>query len=504
MLRKNIFANVVGRAWGVISVYLFIPVYLKILGGEAYGLVGFYSTLVGVLTFADMGLTATLNRELARLSIRKDSAREQVDLVRTYEIAYIWISLGISVIVWLVAPAIARFWLKSHSISPQQITLLVRMMGITIALQLPSSLYIGGLMGLQRQVHSNCLQIGWGLLRGGGAVIVLWWFSPTVLAFFSWQLVSNVAYFLATRTTLWRVIALKNITPHFRRRIFETTWRYAMGMAGMSLLATILMETDKVAVSKLLTLETFGFYTLATALAGVPRTLASPIGSALFPKLTGLVEIGNQENLKSFYTKMTSLLGIVIIPGALCLALLSKDFIYAWTGNFAAAQQVGLAASGLILGEMMQALTILPYYLALAKGDVRLNLRISSAAVVVVTPLLIFLISKFGVTGAGASWVIMNLITLPPYMYYIHKLFMPGELFHWFRNGVLTPLLVALPCTLLGQLLLPHPDARILILARIGLIWTITMFVVSFANFESRQEILLQVRKFWRSGDGTI
>jgi O-antigen/teichoic acid export membrane protein len=49
MIRRNIVANMIGRAWGVLSVYLFIPLYLKFLGIEAFGLVGFYSTLLGVL-----------------------------------------------------------------------------------------------------------------------------------------------------------------------------------------------------------------------------------------------------------------------------------------------------------------------------------------------------------------------------------------------------------------------------------------------------------------------
>ena len=73
-MKKNIAANYVGRAWGFISVYLFVPLYLKFLGIEAYGLVGFYSTLLGVLAFADIGSTATFKREIARLSARKDAA----------------------------------------------------------------------------------------------------------------------------------------------------------------------------------------------------------------------------------------------------------------------------------------------------------------------------------------------------------------------------------------------------------------------------------------------
>ena len=96
MIRKNIIANIIARAWGFISVYLFVQLYLKFLGIEAYGLVGFYSTLLGVLAFADMGFTATLNREMARLSVRKDATAEMKDVLRTYELTYLCISAALA------------------------------------------------------------------------------------------------------------------------------------------------------------------------------------------------------------------------------------------------------------------------------------------------------------------------------------------------------------------------------------------------------------------------
>ena len=49
-------------------------------------------------------------------------------------------------------------------------TTAIRVMGVSIALQLPSQLYIGGLMGLQRQVRANSIQIGWGVVGSAMAV----------------------------------------------------------------------------------------------------------------------------------------------------------------------------------------------------------------------------------------------------------------------------------------------------------------------------------------------
>lgn len=494
-VRKNIAANLVGRAWGVISVYIFIPLYLKFLGAEAYGLVGFYATLMGVLAFADLGLTATLNREMARLAVGKESTGYRADLLRTYESAYAWISLLLALLIWLLAPLIANHWLRSSALEPREVSSAIRLMGVAIALKLPSNLYIGGLMGLQKQVLSNSLQIGWGISRGAGAVLVLWLFSPTAFAFFCWQLVTNFVYCFAARTTLWRAVSQGVVRPRFKWLVFQNTWRYALGMAGMAFLATILMQTDKLAVSKMLPLETFGYYMLAAALASVPRMLSNPIGTAVFPRFTALVAAGDRRGLISLNHRTSALLAVAVVPGGLTLAIFSGEFLRAWTGNAFAAQQVAQVAALLMIGEVMQAITMPAYYITLAHGNVRLLLNLQGASVIFITPLLIFLLRKYGVVGAGISWVIMNICTLPPYMYIVYRRFLPGELRRWCFLSVGRPLLVALPCILLGRWLAPATDSRVVTFGLIALVWGTAAAATAVTIKELRVEFFKRIRR---------
>ena len=176
-------------------------------------------------------------------------------------------------------------------------------MAVSIALQLPANLYIGGLLGLQKQVLTNSLQIGWSALRGIGAILVLWLISPTILAFAYWQLLSNIVYCLTARTAVWRTISLGETRPQFRWAVLSNTWRYAAGMVGMTLLSTLVTQTDKLAVSKMLPLETFGYYMVAVSLSQAPRMLASPIAVAVFPRFTGLVATGDQSSSQGCITE---------------------------------------------------------------------------------------------------------------------------------------------------------------------------------------------------------
>jgi len=82
-LARNITANYLGRSWSALLGLLLIPLYLKYLGIEAYGLVGFFTSLTGMLGILDLGIGATMNRELARYSAKEGTVDKQRDLVRT-------------------------------------------------------------------------------------------------------------------------------------------------------------------------------------------------------------------------------------------------------------------------------------------------------------------------------------------------------------------------------------------------------------------------------------
>jgi O-antigen/teichoic acid export membrane protein len=504
-MRKNIFASFIGCAWGLISAYLFVPLYLKFLGIEAYGLVGSYSILLGVFAFADMGFTATINREMARLSVRKDSSGGMRDLLRTYESTYLCISSLLAVIIWALAPLIAEHWLRSKVLLPHEMAAAIRLMGVAIAIQLPAGLYIGGLMGLQRQVRTNSLQIAWGAFRGIGAVLVLWLISPTIFAFALWQLISNAIYCFFARLSLWRALSPGPTQPHprFKWQVFRDTWRYAAGMAGMAVVSTILTQTDKLAVSKMLPLEMLGYYTLAGALASLPLMLAGPIASAVFPRLTGLVEIGDRIGLVRLYHRTSELVAVAIIPAGLTLALFAGEFIFAWTGAAITAKRAGLVASLLLGGQLMQAIAVIQYNIALAHGNVKLYLYIAMASTILVVPLLIALIRKFGIVGAGLSWLVMSFCTLLCGVYFIHRRFLPGELRRWCLRGVGLPLLASMPCVLLCRWFVPHTSSRLLTFCLIGLVWGLSAAATAMTVPELRNVLKKQMCRFFGVCHGT-
>src|SRR5438132_11502036 len=119
LLTRNLLANFLGKGWAAIMNLAFVPLLIRFMGIEAYGLVGFYITLLAVLSLLDLGLSFTLNREMARYSVQPDKAKQMRDTVRTLEMIYWGLAFLIGITVIGLSPFIARNWLKPQDIPAQ-------------------------------------------------------------------------------------------------------------------------------------------------------------------------------------------------------------------------------------------------------------------------------------------------------------------------------------------------------------------------------------------------
>ena len=132
---------------------VFIPLYIKFLGIEAYAVIGFFATLNSLFGFLDLGLSSTLNRELARSSVSEGDSQKPRNLLRTLESIYLLVALLIILIVGLSSQFIATDWLNTENLSVETVGKTVVLLGIAIGFQWPLGLYRGGLQGLQK--HSR-------------------------------------------------------------------------------------------------------------------------------------------------------------------------------------------------------------------------------------------------------------------------------------------------------------------------------------------------------------
>jgi len=157
--KVDLVASFAGTGWAAAVQVACIPLYIKFLGIEAYGLIGFYLMLQSMLQVLDLGLSPTMNREMARYSIQPEKSAEARDLVRTLEVGYWLIGIAIGAVIVTAAPASAKHWIKSGSFPVHDVQVAVMLMGVLSVFQWPTSFYQGGLIGLGQQVRYNGLAV---------------------------------------------------------------------------------------------------------------------------------------------------------------------------------------------------------------------------------------------------------------------------------------------------------------------------------------------------------
>lgn len=452
-VKKNIIANFAGGAWSGLMGLIFVPFYIKLMGAEAYGLVGIFVSLQAIFAVLDLGLSQTLSREMARLSVNRTNADRMADTVRTLEVIYWGTALCVAIVSVLMSDFIAYRWLNPEHLSRKDLLSALWIMALGIGLRWPDALYMGGLNGLQRQVLLNILLAVLATVQGVGALVALWMIEPTVQVFFAWQALMALLQVVVLRVALWRSISSSR-SGVFRREVLNELWRFAAGMTGISLVSTVLTQTDKMLLSKLLSLSEFGYYTFAASVAAVLYRLIVPIFTSYFPRLIELVSRNDQPALVSTYHQGCQLMAVVTVPPALTLAFYSKDILELWVRNPEVVAHTSLLVSLLVFGNMLHGFMFLPYSLQLAHGWTKFAFYQNLIAVLVLAPAIYFATMRWGAVGAAGVWIILNsgYVTISTQVMHLHLL--KYEKRRWYSNDIGKPLVAVLTIIAVGHILI--------------------------------------------------
>jgi O-antigen/teichoic acid export membrane protein len=197
-------------------------------------------------------------------------------------------------------------------------------------------------------------------------------------------------------------------------------------------------------MSRLVSLEQFGYYNLAWTLAGGLTMFSAPVFVAVFPRLVQLAESRDEKELSRIYHEATQLLSFMVCAAAVVCTIFGKEVLQAWLGEKGAVMATYPIVIPIVIGSALNALMNVPYALQLAFGWTRLTAVTNAVATVVIVPLTYVLASRFGARGAAMGWAILNAGVVVFGMRLVHKRLLKGELSRWYSRGIALPLVGAL------------------------------------------------------------
>jgi len=476
-LKRNILANYASQLYVTIIGIVMVPLYIKYMGAEAYGLVGFFAMLQAWFNLLDMGLTPTMARETARFRGGATDALSFRRLVRALEGIFLIVAIVGGISLYAASGYIAHDWLKASKLPLSEVQSSLELMALIIALRWMCGLYRGAISGSERLVWLGGYNTAIATLRFVLVIPLLMYVGTSPTVFFGFQ--CGVAVVEFSGLLLYAYYLLPAVPAGARLpwqwAPLKPVLKFSLTIAFTSAVWVLVTQTDKLVLSKILPLAEYGYFTLAVLVASGIMMISGPISAALLPRMAKMEAEGNHAELINLYRKATQFVAVIAGAASVTVAFCSEPLLWIWTGDRSLAQQAAPVLTLYALGNGVLAVAAFPYYLQYAKGDLRLHLIGNAVFVVLLIPSIIWGANQYGGVGAGWVWLGMNLLSFVAWLPLVHRKFEPDLNVKWYREDVL---IIFVPMLIVGfglSGILKLNESRWLGLAQVAIIGIITL-----------------------------
>lgn len=433
LARRNIVANLLAGIWITGLTLAITPLQVKLLGIEAYGLIGFIATLQIVFTMFDFGLSSTVTREIA--SDASPGSRDSNKLLQTATTVYWAFAVVVGVALAAASGFIASHWFKTSTLGPETVVHGLYAITFYLAARWPVALYSGVLSGLQRIDVLNVVKIATTSLRLVGGIIILL-VRPDLSLFLCWTAL-NAAVEVCAYIAACRVAGNSlSLSFGFSASALKAVWGFSLSISAISMLALLISQLDRLLLSTMLPLDAFGYYVVAYNTASVVSLGISAVSSAMLPSFAAAHSQGGSEVLGRRYARanrvLLCLIGLAVFP----LVFFGDVVLSIWLGqatSAGASRPLALLALGFwFSGALSNA-----YSVAIATGRPSLPLRLSAFSALPYAAGLYLLVRWWGSDGAALAWMLLNVAYVVFLVPVVHNELLPITTRRWFLDTLL-------------------------------------------------------------------
>jgi O-antigen/teichoic acid export membrane protein len=494
-IKRNLAANYASQLYVMGIGVVMAPVYLSYLGREAYGLIGFFYVMSAWFQLLDIGMTPTLAREAARFRGGAISANHLRSFLRALEIFFGAISILGGMTIILLSKEIATNWLKVQHLPIAEVVDTVGLMGLAIPLRWVAGLYRSLVNGFERQVWLGSYNIAIATLRFVGVLGVFHIAGATAKNFFVYQL------FLAAIEVGGLAIMSYRLTKSPKAERSRFSWApfrdnlsFSLTIAFTAAVWLVLLQTDRMILSKTLTLSAFGIFSIAIVAAATISALNGALGQAVMPRLSKFSAETDEAGMTRLYHNATQITCVIAAPAVAILSFFADPVLLAWTGKADIAREAAPILCLYAIGNGWASLNAFVYYLQYARGNLRLHLIGNVIQILLLVPLIVIAAKRFGPVGTGAVWAISNALYFLVFVPIVHARFLPGIHLKWLMRDVLMIVAPVFAVATALTFILPWPSQRWLTFGEAGLVGLLLLTIAGLSSTTVRATISSYLR----------
>ncbi|PVZ15717.1 MULTISPECIES: lipopolysaccharide biosynthesis protein [unclassified Pseudomonas] len=495
-LVHNTTLSYAGQAYALLVGVLIMPFYLGHLGAEVYGLVGFFTVMQSWLQLLDVGLSASLVRQIAHHRGQAGGGlRDAGWLLRSFEIVFLPLTVGTLLAVWQGSGWIAAHWLNAQALSTTTLMQCITLMGAMVGLRLYATLYKSGLQGLEMHAWLNGANVLIATVRYFGGLVLVAFISKDALVFFEFQFAVALVEVAIFASQAYARLPAPSRLSGFNWSLVGPIVPFAASVSFTSVLWIVLTQLDKMLLSEQLSLSHYGYFSLVALMTNGILMLINPLVQTLLPRMTMLKAQARDQDMQQLYLGASRFTCTLLFPLAAVMGVHAYDLLLAWSGDAQAAAWGAPILLWYALGAAIMAASAFQYHLQYAHGRIRLHVWYSLISAAITVPVMLLAVERHGALGAALAWFILRLVSFAIWPHVVHSRLAPSIHRHWLGDILRISAVTALGLLITQPLYQAIAGGRLSSLLGLGLCGAITLALVLASDRAMTARLLLILNK---------
>lgn len=452
-LTRNLAYNILGQLLPLVLAAVSIPMLIRHIGSDRFGLLTIAWMVVGYFNLFDLGLGRALTKLVAdRIGV--GHTKEVRQLVSTGLVLMIALGIAGAFSVALATPALVTI-LKV----PGQYMDETRISFYLLALSIPSVILTTGLRGVleafQRFDITNALRTPLGLWTFGGPLCVLPFSSRL-----DWIVTSLVLGRVISATVHWYCTARQLGGRMFAgvpdRRLCKELLSFGGWMTVSNIVSPLMVYMDRFFIGALLGTSAVAFYTTPYEVVFKLNIVSEGLFGVLFPMMASRFAVDRAQS-GPMLTLGSKLISVSLFPLVLAIVVLAQPFLELWVGP-AFARNSALVMQLLAIGLFINGFSKVAFNLIQAHGRADITAKLHLLELPIYLIALVILTRHAGIAGAAAGWALRMLLDAG-LLYWMSARVAHVE---WRTIRITVALMLAAVAALCGFLLISSVVARVI------------------------------------------
>ncbi len=402
LLARNMVLNLLGYGAPLLVALFAIPIMIRYLGTQRFGILTLAWVIIGYLSLLDLGL----GRALTKLVAEKLGAGRVAEVpALIWTALFIMIMLGVLIAICFVVltPILVTRLLKIPPELRAETILTLYLLAAGMPVVILGVGFRGVLEAHQRFDLVNAVRVPMGIYSFCAPLIVLPFSNNlfhVVLILIGGKLIGCMVQLLLC---LKLVPALKKGFALQRTNV-SSLFQFGSWMTITNIISPLLVYVDRFFISALISVTAVAYYATPSEIVTKLLLISGSLMGVLFPAFSTSFHVDPKRSEKMFFRGIKYIF-LIIFPISLLIITFANEGLQMWLGDEFAANSTRVLqwiAAGVLALSMGQ----VPYAMIQGAGRPDLTAKLHLAELVLYLPILFYFASKYDIEGVAVAWVL--------------------------------------------------------------------------------------------------